>query len=54
MWFIQKGVVILTDEEFIKFAYEKGGIEDLSKAFKDYPPENEWHKGKVENILNEK
>ena len=44
----------MTDEEFIKLAYSKGRVEPLSKAFEDYPQENEWHKGKIENILKEK
>ena len=44
----------MKDEEFIKLAYLKGRVEPLTKAFEDYPPEEEWHKGKVENILNKK
>lgn len=41
----------MRDEEFIKLAYAKGRVGPLAKAFEDYPPEEEWHKGKVENIL---
>ena len=41
----------MNDEEFLKLAYEKGKIEDVAKAFEDYPPKEEWHEGKIENIL---
>ena len=34
--------------DFLKFAYEKGRIKDITEAFKEYPPEEEWHKGKIE------
>ena len=40
--------------EFIKIAYKYGKVKDLSEAFKEYPVEEEWHKGKIENILKEK
>ena len=40
--------------EFIKIAYKYGKVKDLSEAFKEYPVEEEWHKGKIENILEEK
>lgn len=40
--------------EFIKFAYSKGKVKNVEEAFKEYLPEDEWHKGKVENILKEK
>ena len=36
--------------DFLKFAEEKGKIRDLSEAFEEYPVEEEWHKGKIENI----
>ena len=42
----------MNDEEFIKLAYEKGRVQDASSAFEDYPPEEEWHKGKIENVLS--
>ena len=38
-------------KDFLKFAYNKGKVKDVEEAFKDYPVEEEWHKGKIENIL---
>lgn len=43
----------MNDQEFIKIAYEKGKVQDVSQAFIDYPPEEEWHKGKIENVFYE-
>lgn len=40
--------------DFLKFAKEKGKIKELDEAFKEYPVEEEWHQGKIENILCEK
>lgn len=39
--------------EFLKIAYEHGRVKDLNDAFEEYPTDEEWHKGKVENVLNE-
>lgn len=39
--------------DFIKHLYESGEVKDVSEAFEKYPVEEEWHKGKVENILKE-
>ena len=39
--------------DFLKFAKEKGKIRDVSEAFVEYPVEEEWHQGKIENILCE-
>ena len=39
--------------DFMKLAYEKGKVKDAKEAFKEYSSENEWHKGKIENILCE-
>lgn len=39
--------------DFIKFAYSKGKVKNAEEAFKEYPPENEWHKGKIENVIKE-
>ena len=39
--------------EFLKTAYKYGRVKDLEEAFKEFPVEEEWHKGKVENVLNE-
>ena len=39
--------------DFMKFAYENNRVKDVEEAFKDYPVEEEFHKGKIENVLNE-
>lgn len=39
--------------DFLKFAKEKGKIKELDEAFIEYPVEEEWHQGKIENILCE-
>jgi len=38
---------------FIKKAYEAGRVRDSSEAFKDYPPEEEWHHGDAISFLGE-
>ncbi len=47
----------MKDEEglsdFIKFAYKCNKVRDIKEAFEEYPVEEEWHKGKVENLLKE-
>ena len=39
--------------DFLKIAYKYGRVKDLEEAFEEFPVEEEWHKGKVENVLNE-
>lgn len=39
--------------DFLKIAYKYGRVKDLEEAFEKFPVEEEWHKGKVENVLNE-
>lgn len=39
--------------DFMKFVYEHGGVKDISEAFEEFPVEEEWHKGKVENVVCE-
>ena len=39
--------------DFLKIAYEHGKVKDLKDAFEEYPVDEEWHKGKLENVLNE-
>lgn len=41
------------ESDFIKFAYDKKKVKDITDAFDKYPLGEEWHKGKIENILNE-
>ena len=40
--------------DFLKIAYQHNRVKDLKEAFEEYPAEEEWHKGKVENVLNER
>lgn len=39
--------------DFLKTAYEHGKVKELKEAFEEYPVEEEWHKGKLENVLKE-
>ena len=39
--------------EFLKIAYKHNRVKDLKEAFEEYPVEEEWHEGKIENVLNE-
>ena len=39
--------------DFIKFAYKCNKVRDISEAFEEYPVEEEWHEGKIENVLRE-
>lgn len=39
--------------DFLKIAYRYGRVKDLKEAFEEFPVDEEWHKGKVENVLNE-
>ncbi|MBR1803121.1 MAG: hypothetical protein IJ777_04075 [Clostridia bacterium] len=39
--------------DFLKTAYKYNRVRDLKEAFEEYPVEEEWHKGKLENVLNE-
>ena len=39
--------------DFMKLAYKYGRVKDLHEAFEEFPVEEEWHKGKVENLLEE-
>lgn len=37
--------------DFLKTAYKYGKVIDLKEAFEEYPVEDEWHEGKLENVL---
>ena len=39
--------------EFIKMAYAAGRVKNVEDAFKEFPPEEEWHQGKIENVICE-
>lgn len=41
------------DNDFLEIAKQKNRILDLNEVFKEFPPEEEWHKGKIENVLRE-
>ena len=41
------------DDNFLEIAKQKNRILDLDEAFKEFPPEEEWHKGTIENVLKE-
>lgn len=43
----------MDDLEFIKIAYSKGKVQDVSQAFEEFPVEKEWHGGKIENVFEE-
>mgnify|MGYP000769290740 CR=1 FL=1 len=38
-------------KDFLELAKKTGKIKDVKEAFIEYPVENEWHKGKIENVL---
>lgn len=39
--------------DFLKIAYKHNRVKDLKEAFEEFPVEEEWHKGKIENVLKE-
>lgn len=39
--------------EFLKVAYKCNKVKEVGEAFEEYPVEQEWHKGKIENVLKE-
>ena len=48
-------MVLVNDNisDFLKEAYKHNKIRNLSEAFSEYPPELEWHKGQIENVICE-
>lgn len=38
-------------DEFLKIALKSGKIRDIKEAFREYPVDEEWHQGRIENIL---
>lgn len=40
--------------DFMKLAYKYGKVKELNEAFEEFPVEKEWHKGKIEKLLEEK
>lgn len=39
--------------DFLKTAYKYGKVKDVKDAFNDFPVEEEWHKGKIDNVIKE-
>lgn len=39
--------------EFLKTAYKYGRVKEIEEAFEEFPATEEWHKGKIENVLKE-
>ena len=39
--------------EFMEYVYKYGAVKDVEEAFEEYNPKNEWHEGKIENVINE-
>lgn len=39
--------------DFLKLAYKYGKVKEIKEAFEEYPVDEEWHKGKLENVLND-
>ena len=39
--------------DFMKFAYKCNKVRNIKEAFEEYPVEEEWHEGKIENVLRE-
>lgn len=39
--------------EFLKIAYKNNKVKEVSEAFEKNDVKKEWHKGKIDNILNE-
>lgn len=39
--------------DFLKIAYKYNKVKNLKEAFEEYPVEEEWHNGRLENVLRE-
>ena len=39
--------------EFLKLAYKHNKVRDIKEAFNEFPIEEEWHKGKLQNVIKE-
>lgn len=39
--------------DFLKTAYKYNRVKELKDAFVEYPVEEEWHKGKIENVIKD-
>ncbi len=43
----------MNNEEFVKEIKKRGNIRPVQEAFRDYPVEEEEHKGKIESYVAE-
>ncbi len=41
------------EKDFIKIAYKYGRVKEVESVFTEYDPKDEWHEGKIENVINE-
>lgn len=39
--------------DFLKTAYKYDKVKEVKEAFEEYPVQEEWHQGKIENVLEE-
>lgn len=39
--------------DFLKIAYQHNKVRNLEEAFEEFPVQEEWHKGKIENVIRE-
>ena len=39
--------------DFVKKAYAANRVKKVDDAFNDFPPDEEWHKGKIEYVIEE-
>ena len=39
--------------KFIKMAYDANRVKDVHDAVVEFPPKEEWHQGKIENVICE-
>lgn len=37
--------------DFLKIAYKYNKVRNIEEAFEEYPVEEEWHEGKIENVI---
>lgn len=39
--------------DFLKIAYKHNKVKDVKEAFVEFPVEEEWHKGNIQNVVKE-
>ena len=43
----------VSNKELIEKLKQNGKIKDVSEAFKEFPAEEEWHKGNIDSFIRE-